>query len=100
MQRPPVRSQPGRDSFRNRGVNSESFLCPRVRTGACAPLQLFVWVLHGAMNEFQRWLMVAVEPTSMASLRATPPQNQGLIPSNAGPGSGHLDTFSFDLCSC
>ena len=37
------------------------------------------------MNEFQRWLMVAVEPTSMASLRATPPQNQGLIPSNAGP---------------
>jgi len=36
------------------------------------------------MNEFQGWLMVVVvvEPTSMASLRATPPQKQGLIPAS------------------
>ena len=38
------------------------------------------------MNEFQRWLMVAVEPTSMASLRATPPQNQGPFGPSLDPG--------------
>ena len=46
------------------------------------------------MNEFQRWLMVAVEPTTMASLRATPPQSQGLTPSNAGPSTRQHSTGS------